>query len=92
MTKDGRRISNISVIVKKCDHVNCVQVVQEQIGAARICVVRDCGYTEQDEQELLHQFRLKMGDELDLEVEYLDEPIRTQSGKRLSIISKVKHG
>ena len=89
VTGDGRKISNISVIVKRCRNVSAVQCIQDEPGAVRVRVVKDSGYTTEDEAELLKQFRLRMGEQLDIRVEYAADLIRTKSGKALSIISNV---
>lgn len=91
VTADGRRISNISVIVKRCRNVRAVQVVQRQVGRAVIRVVREPAYSVEDEVHLLEQFRLKMGRELEIAVDYVDEIPLTAAGKFLSIVSEVGH-
>ncbi len=87
--RDGRRITNISVIAKRCRHVDAMQCVQEEVGQAQIRVVRAKGFTQDDEREILDQFRQKMG-AMDFAIRYVDAVERTASGKFLSIISKVR--
>ena len=87
-SRDGRIISNISVIAKRCQNVNGVQCVQYEPGSVEINVVRGTGYTDADEQNLINQFKQKMG-QTDFKVVYVDELERTASGKTLSIISHI---
>ena len=87
-SRDGRIISNISVIAKKCQNVDGVQCVQYQPGRVEIHVVKRKGYTIADEQNLIHQFKQKMG-QMDFEVVYVPELQKTSSGKTLSIISHI---
>lgn len=87
--RDGRRITNISVIAKRCRHVDAMQCVQEEVGQVQIRVVRAKGFTQDDEREILDQFRHKMG-EMDFAIRYVDGIERTASGKFLSILSKVR--
>jgi phenylacetate-CoA ligase len=87
-SRDGRIISNISVIAKRCQNVEGVQCVQYEPGSVQIHVVKGNDYTAADEQNLIHQFRQKMG-QMDFKVVYVPELQKTASGKTLSIISRV---
>ena len=88
ISKDGRRISNISVIAKRCHHVEAMQCVQIEPGAVTIRVQKGAGFMADDEREIIRQFGLKMG-QMDFDIEYVDRIERTASGKFLSIVSKV---
>ena len=86
---DGSRVTNISVIAKKCHHVRFMQVVQEKVGEIIVRVVREPEYTQADEEEVHRQFRRKLGDEVAIRVVY-DQPIeRSRTGKYVSILNKV---
>ncbi len=90
VSRDGRLIRNISVIVKRCDNVQMVQCIQEEPGRVEVRVLRGEGYSDADEQNLLSQFRRKMG-EMDFDLLYVsseEEFERTRRGKFLSIVSK----
>lgn len=89
VTGDGRKVANISVIATRMANVVAVQCVQDEIGKVRVLVVRAVGYTADDERNLLHQFRQKMGQALDITIEHVGELQRTSSGKTLQIISNV---
>jgi len=92
VTRDGRQIQNISVIVKRCRNVEMVQAIQETRGIVEVRVLRSPGYTREDEENLLFQFQQKIGD-VDFKVVYVsnpDEMERTDRGKFLSIVSKLR--
>ncbi len=89
ITGDGRQIANISVIVKQVENVTAVQCVQDEIGKVKVRVVPSAGYSDRDEENLIRQFRRKMGQDLEISVEHVEELERTSSGKTLSIISRV---
>jgi len=94
VSRDGRRINNISVIIKKCRNIEAVQCVQHEPGLVEVHVVRSPGYAAQDEENLLYQFHQKMG-EMDFKFVYLDgvdQFERTPAGKFLSIISRIPPG
>jgi phenylacetate-coenzyme A ligase PaaK-like adenylate-forming protein len=88
ISRDGRRISNISVIAQRCHHVEAMQCVQEQPGMVTIRVLKGAEFTADDGREILRQFGLKMG-QMDFDIEYVDRIERTASGKFLSIVSKI---
>ncbi len=89
---DGTKISNISVMAKKCRNIQLMQVVQEELGRVKLVIVPDENYDKQrDEPFTIEQFRKKLGDEsrMKIEVEYVDQIPLTKSGKYLSIVSKI---
>lgn len=89
-TKDGRRISNISVIVKKCRNMRSCQAVQTTAGEMTLHIVRDEGFTASDAELAIKEFRKKIGGEeqMAIDVEYADEPLLTDAGKFLMIIAR----
>lgn len=89
-TPDGHRISNISVITKKCQNIRGIQVVQESLDGVTIRVMKAPEFRPEDEADMLHQFRLKWGTKLQYEIKYVDELERTKLGKTLSIISRLE--
>lgn len=91
ISRDGRRINNISVIVKRCQRIEMVQCLQYEPGVVEVRVVRSPGYTAADEATLLDQFGQKMG-EMAFRLVYVAGPEgfeRTRRGKFLSIVSKL---
>ena len=89
---DGSRISNISVMAKKCRNIRALQAVQEKVGQVTLRVVPQPEYRVKiDEPFMVEQFRKKLGDEsrMRIDVEYADKIELTESGKFLSIVSKL---
>ncbi len=87
---DGRRITNISVIAKKCRNVRFMQVVQEREGEITVRVVKADGYGPEDERYAEYQFRRKVGDEIGIRFEYVDTVERTAAGKYISIVNRLE--
>jgi phenylacetate-CoA ligase len=88
ISRDGRRYTNISVIAKRCQHIDGMQCVQDRPGVVEVRVVRGAGFTDEDERNILRQFRGKMG-EIDFVIRFVDAIERSSGGKFLSIISRV---
>lgn len=89
---DGSRISNISVMAKKCRNIRAMQAVQEKVGYLRLVVVPEKEYdVKADEPFMIEQFRKKLGDEsrMHIDVEYVAGIPLTKAGKFLSIVSKI---
>ncbi len=89
---DGSRVCNISVIAKKCRNVREMQVIQYREAEIVIKIVRDDKYSGADEQEVEHQFRRKVGNEIKINFEYVTKIERTVAGKYLSIINRIGNG
>ena len=89
-TKDGRKISNISVMAKKCHNMKACQAVQEKRGEMTLRIVRDDQFVDADADHAVREFRKKIGgeDKMEIRIEYADSPLLTQSGKFLMIVSK----
>lgn len=85
---NGSRITNISVIAKKCSNVKLMQVVQRRPGAITVRVVRGDAYGPADEQRVHEQFRRKLGHELAIEIDHVDDIERTPGGKFISIVNE----
>jgi len=90
-TKDGRRISNISVMAKKCRNMKSCQAVQTKPGEMTLRIVRDQEFRSADAEHAVKEFRKKIGgqEQMKIDVEFADKPLLTEAGKFLMIISKV---
>jgi phenylacetate-CoA ligase len=89
---DGSRISNISVMAKKCRNIRAMQAVQEKIGQVTLRIIRQPDYDiNADESLAVKEFRKKLGDEsrMKIDVEYVEEIELTKAGKFLSIVSNL---
>ena len=86
---DGTKVTNISVIAKKCNHVVTMQVFQEKADEFEILVQKAPGFSKDDERTIYDMFTAKLGGELKMKVRYVNKPLLTKSGKFLSIITKL---
>jgi len=87
---DGTRVTNISVIAKKCRNVRFMQVVQEKKGEITVRVVPGQSFVSEDEEEIRRQFRKKVGSELGLRIQTVDQLEKTASGKHISILNRLE--
>lgn len=88
---DGRLISP-SVLThpfKPMYNIIESQIIQERLDLLIVKIVKKESYTRKDEEKLLSAFKDRLGDKIEVRVEYADSIPRTQNGKFKWVISKV---
>ena len=73
-------------------HIQHYQVLQEKKEELQVLVVRDEGYTKNESNIIIESLKEHIGNEVDVEVSQVDNIPLTESGKRRSVISKLKGG
>ena len=89
VTPDGRWLTRLDHIFKGIHGVEEAQLVQEVPAELRIRLVRKPEFGPHDEQEILANLRSRLGNEINLKFEYLDQIPRTKSGKFRFVVSRV---
>jgi phenylacetate-CoA ligase len=90
-TKDGRLISS-SILThpfKPMHNVVESQIIQEDRDHIRIKIVKRPTYEEKDTQYLLDEFKKRVGEDMKIEIEFVESIPRTKAGKFRWAISKV---
>lgn len=90
-TLDGRYISS-SILThpfKPMHSVEESQIIQEDREHIRIKIVKRPSYEDKDSQYLLEEFRKRVGDGMQVEIEFVEAIERTKAGKFRWVISKV---
>lgn len=88
VSPDGAHLMGIDHIPRDVEHVVRMQVIQESPYRVRILVVAAEGFNEQDRQQILHNAALKLPAEMQVEVEVVQELVRTVQNKVPFIIRK----
>ncbi len=91
VTPDGRFLSP-SVLThpfKPMNNIEASQIVQERIDALRIRVVRRPGYSDADTRLLLDAFKERVGEEMEIQVEFVDAIPLGPRGKFRWVVSRV---
>lgn len=81
LTPSGRRIGRIDPIFKAVDTLHEARVVQTAIDHIRLEAVTSEGFSDSDRATLLHELRLRVGEEMHLEFAAVPEIPRTKGGK-----------
>ena len=89
VTPTGARVGRLDHIFKDLIRIRESQIIQDTPEAITVRVVQGPDYATADEKELLREFRLRLGDEIRIDVEYLDGIPRLPNGKFRQVISKV---
>jgi phenylacetate-CoA ligase len=90
LTPDGRFVGRLDHLFKDSVHVKLAQIVQNAVDAIIIRIVKDPAYSKRDEQDILNQACLRLGSDIQIHFEYVDEIPRTKNGKVRFIISNVQ--
>ena len=94
VTKKGRYVSMVAINMHSdvFDNVKQCQFYQEKEGAVTFRVVKGDGHTEKDTEYIREELVKKLGDDVDLEIEFVDEIPRTKAGKYRWLIQKLDIG
>ena len=89
MTPDGRLVGRLDHIFKEQLDVAEAQVLQQTRDALEVLVVRRPEYGDASERALLKEFRSRLGDEIRIELRYVDAIPREPNGKLRAVKSAV---
>lgn len=87
--KNGAKLGRLDHVFKDLINIQEAQIAQRRAGAITLRVVRGAGYTESDEALLLREFRQRVGEEADIEIDYVGALDRTASGKLRFVVSEI---
>jgi phenylacetate-CoA ligase len=93
VTPDGRMISP-SILThpfKPFDQIVMSQLVQERVDTLRVRVVPSSRFSEQEQQSLLRALQERLGKEMRIDLELVQDIPREKSGKFRWVISRVDH-
>lgn len=89
ITPDGRYVGRMDHPFKDAIKVRMAQIVQNSIDSIIIRVVKEDGYGMSDEQSILKGVRERLGDEMMINFEYVDDIKRTKNGKYRFILRNI---
>lgn len=88
-TPDGRLVGRLDHVFKEQLDVAEAQVLQETASALEVLVVRRPGYSDTSERGLLKEFRSRLGDEIRIDLRYVESIPREANGKFRAVKSDV---
>ena len=86
---DGRYIGRLDYIFKDMVNIRECQIFQDAVKRVVLRVVRGKEYTEKDEKQLLYNARMRLGNRIVIDIDYVETIKRTSQGKLRFVISKI---
>ncbi len=89
ITPDGRQLSRLTFLFKGTDNIREAQLVQDSLDHLTARVVRRDSYTDDDERIFMADMRTLLGEQIRIDIEYVEDIPREPNGKFRHIISEV---
>lgn len=90
VTPDGRKVGRLDHLFKDAHHVKNAQLVQNKIDELIIKIVRENGYNEHHEKIVLKEARNRLGTEIKIVFDYVENIPKMSNGKYRFIVSKIQ--
>lgn len=87
--RNGARVGRMDHIFKDALSIREAQIYQERPGEIVYRIVRGKHYGPQDEQRLLGETRLRLGDLVSVRIDYVDRIERSRTGKLRFVVSEI---
>ena len=92
LTRAGTRLGRLDHIFKDMVNIREAQIQQSMPGRMTLAVVRSHAYGAEDERRLRHATRLRVGDEVAVDIAYVESLPRTAAGKLRLVVSSLPAG
>jgi len=90
LTRDGRRIGRLDPVFKGLGHtIAAAQIVQSDYERVILRILRGPGYLEEHGLKVAAEIRKRMGDDIQVTIEYPERIERTRGGKFRAIVCNV---
>lgn len=89
VTKNGAYLGRLDHIFKETLNIRESQIVQESIDEVIVKVVPRPSYSEKDSKLLLDEFKKRLGEDMEIKIQLVDEIPCQKNGKFKAVISKV---
>jgi len=89
VTPDGKRIGRIDHVFKDMVNIKESQILQDDASSITVKIVSRPEYKAPEEQRLLKEFRSRLGGEIEINFDYVDEIPRLKNGKFRAVISSI---
>jgi phenylacetate-CoA ligase len=90
--RNGAKVGRMDHIFKDMTAVREAQIVQNEPGLLTVLVVCSPRFSTADEIRLRDEFASRLGDQAEVEIQYVDSIPKTASGKMRFVISSLKEG
>jgi len=87
---DGTKVGRMDHIFKDMGQIREAQIFQDTPGVLVYRIVRRCGYSQSDEEQLLVETRRRIGRKADVRIQYVESLPKTNNGKLRFVTSTIK--
>ena len=89
-TPDGRQIGRLDPVFKGLDNIREAQIIQPDLMSLLVKLVPTSNFSETDSNKLVQALKTRIGSDISIRIELLNEIPRENNGKFRSVISMVK--
>ena len=86
---NGARICRLDHIFKDQMRVRAAQIRQRDVGSIDVLIIKNQGYTERDEADIIRNFTQRIGSDIAIRIHYVDKIEKTPAGKTRFIVSEL---
>jgi phenylacetate-CoA ligase len=87
--KNGTKIGRMDHIFKDMINVRESQIIQNVPGQIKVCIRRCKQWSSADERKLLLELQKRVGTNMDIEIDYVSQLIRSKTGKLRFVVSQI---
>jgi phenylacetate-CoA ligase len=88
-TRDGRFIGRLDAAVKYSSGIKLCQIIQNQVGHIIVKIVKDENFCDDDFKKLNKELINRLGENIDIDYDFVDDIPRTKAGKFRFVISQI---
>jgi phenylacetate-coenzyme A ligase PaaK-like adenylate-forming protein len=89
ITPEGRFVGRLDHLFKDAKHVKNGQIVQNDINNIIIRIEKENGFTDKIEKAILHEARVRLGNTIEIQFEYVKEMEREPNGKLKFVVQNI---
>jgi len=90
ITPDGRKIGRLDHIFKGIENIIAAQIIQHDFDNVEIKIVPTESFSTNDEKNISEKFHLRVGDNINLIFNYVNDIPRSKNGKFRAVINLIK--
>ena len=87
ITKDGKRVGRLDHVFKDLSGIREGQIVQENENRIVVRIVKGNNYSNEDSHSLVKNLKMRVGEEMELNLEFVAKIPRTKNGKFRGVVN-----
>jgi len=87
--RDGRKIGRLDPVFKGLKSIKETQIVQVSLDKISVSIVKESDYDDEQNKILIRELKKRVGNDIDVTINFVNEIQRTKSGKFRAVISEL---